>query len=246
LLQGLSALQQICEHFADTVHPQLVIDGEIDPIVRANTLAALCDPQGLLDDVREVVVASASAQRLSVRDVERALAVPRPPYAPEPEAVQRQLADLYQRRDAHLLALQACAACVQFLQNWSRQHLGDDAPVLTPLLKLLTPFLGSTAAVLPVPVEHVQAEAVIPTERGRSQDPVALASTWTPHTLDASTQREQVRQSLAQVRQWIEHHEPSSPVAVLLKQAERMWGKRFAEVAHLIPAELLRAWDQDQ
>ena len=59
-------------------------------------------------------------------------------------------------------------------------------------------------------------------------------------------QREQVRQSLAQVRQWIELHEPSSPVAVLLKQAERMWGKRFSEVAHIIPAELLQAWDQDQ
>jgi type VI secretion system protein ImpA len=59
-------------------------------------------------------------------------------------------------------------------------------------------------------------------------------------------QREQVRQSLAQVRQWIELHEPSSPVSVLLKQAERMWGKRFSEVAHIIPAELLQAWDQDQ
>jgi type VI secretion system protein VasG len=249
LLQGLSALQQICEHFADSVHPQLTIDGELDPIVRANTLAALCDPQGLLDDVREVVVASGSAQRLRVRDVERALSVPRPPYAPEPDAVQRQLADLYQRRDANLLALQACAACVQFLQTWSRQHLVDDAPVLAPLLKLLTPFLGSTAAVLPVPVERVDAEPVPlslqPIAPAALDVQVVAPSNGPLHALDASTQREQVRQSLAQVRQWIEHHEPSSPVAVLLKQAERMWGKRFAEVAHLIPAELLRAWDQD-
>jgi type VI secretion system protein ImpA len=47
------------------------------------------------------------------------------------------------------------------------------------------------------------------------------------------------------VRVWIEHNEPSSPVSVLLKQAERMWGKRFSEVAGEIPPELLQAWDRD-
>ena len=50
---------------------------------------------------------------------------------------------------------------------------------------------------------------------------------------------------LSQVRVWIEHNEPSSPVSVLLKQAERMWGKRFSEVAGEIPPELLQAWDRD-
>ena len=39
-------------------------------------------------------------------------------------------------------------------------------------------------------------------------------------------------------------HEPSSPVALLLQQAERLVGKRYAEVADALPPELLRAWDQ--
>lgn len=55
--------------------------------------------------------------------------------------------------------------------------------------------------------------------------------------------REKIRVLLRKVRQWIEHHEPSSPVTVLIKQADRMWGNRFSEVAHMITPELIRAWD---
>jgi hypothetical protein len=34
-------------------------------------------------------------------------------------------------------------------------------------------------------------------------------------------------------------------VAILLKHAERLWGKRFADLAQAIPPELVQAWDQD-
>ena len=277
LLGGLSALQQVCEHFAASVHPQLQIEGEHDPMVRANALGALCDPEGLLEDVREVVIVAASAHRLTVRDVERALAVPRPAYAMDPEALQRQLTDLYQRRDVQLQSLQACAACVQYLQDWAHEQLGDEAPSLLPLLKLLQPLLGSTIAVLPVPTHKLQAQAVetptqtrmaapAPEQPSQQQDERdierAAQRSATPSLIDTTPawpepapmapalaaspvqNREQVRQALAQVRGWIEENEPSSPVAVLLKQAERMWGKRFSEVAHMIPPELLQAWDQ--
>ncbi|MFY7940178.1 MAG: ImpA family type VI secretion system protein, partial [Burkholderiaceae bacterium] len=74
LLEGLSALQALLQTYPEQVHPQLMIDGDIDPAVRANALAALCDPEGLLDDVREVLVSGSTAFRLTVRDIERALA----------------------------------------------------------------------------------------------------------------------------------------------------------------------------
>ena len=263
-LQGLSALQQVCEHFGETIHPQLCIEGELDPLVRANALAALCDPEGLLEDVREVVIVAASAHRLSVRDVERAMAVPRSAYAAEPEVVQRQLADLMHRNDAQLLALQACAQCVQYLQEWANVNLGDDAPSLQALIKLLKPLCAAGSA--SSDVSKMLAEAVddapknmaspthatLPNELPQMMSPAVLGSTsaWSvPAPMIAAVaspleNREQVRQALLEVRAWIEEHEPSSPVAVLLKQAERMWGKRFAEVAHMIPPELLQVWDQ--
>jgi len=267
LLQGLSSLQQICALFSDTVHPQMHIEGEHDPMVRANALAALCDPEGLLEEVREVLIVSSNAQRLSVRDVERALAVPRAAYALDADAVQRQLIDLYQKRDPQLLALQASAACVQYLQTWANQCLQDHAPTLLPLSKLLQPLLGSACAVLPVASHKVQAEPAdsahapespqppietMLTNAADTATPLAPLSLWSQPALSgtrsagsAKQNREEVRQALAQVRAWIEENEPSSPVCILLKQAERMWGKRFSEVAHMIPPELLQAWDKN-
>jgi type VI secretion system protein ImpA len=85
----------------------------------------------------------------------------------------------------------------------------------------------------PAPVPHADAPA---SGHGPSHGAAPLT---------AAQQREHIRQLLGQVRHWIELHEPSSPVAVLLKQADRMWGKRFSEIAHVIPPDLLQSWDRD-
>jgi type VI secretion system protein ImpA len=317
LFQGLSALLAVLQAFADSVHPQLHIEGVPDPIVQANTLAALCDPQGLLDDVREVMVCSSTAFRLSVRDIERSLAIPRAPYSPEPAAVQRQLADLHQRHDGAVRALHACAQCVQALHSWAQTQLGEEAPVLSALQKLLNPFVpvpvqmpsealaqgsdpfeamhprhlvgagpSSTAqahyalgldpafaldlpAPPPLPISNAHPNPN-PSHIPSAPSAVALhpsampapSPAPVPHAdapasghghgpshgaapLTAAQQREHIRQLLGQVRHWIELHEPSSPVAVLLKQADRMWGKRFSEIAHVIPPDLLQSWDRD-
>lgn len=48
------------------------------------------------------------------------------------------------------------------------------------------------------------------------------------------------------IRRWFENSEPSSPTIPLLRQAERLVGKRFAEVINEIPAELLEKWDMQE
>lgn len=45
------------------------------------------------------------------------------------------------------------------------------------------------------------------------------------------------------IRRWFESSEPSSPTIPLLRQAERLVGKRFSEVINEIPVELLEKWD---
>lgn len=251
LLEGLSTLQAVLQAYPEQVHPQLVLEGVSDPAVRANALAALCDPQGLLGDLREVVVTGSTAFRLTVRDVERAMAFPRPPYAPDPEGVKRQLADLYGRRDPSLMALLACADCVQAIAEWAQDSLQDDAPNLAPLARLLAALASFSE-----PEKRsakLQAEALEPGERMLVAQDLKPASqqaltTMVPPALHQSIveEREQIRALLRQVRQWIEHHEPSSPVTILIKQADRMWGKRFSEIATMIPPDLMKAWDSDE
>ena len=252
LLEGLSTLKAVLQNYPEQVHPQLVLDGVVDPAVRANALAALCDPEGLLGDVRDVVVTGHTAFRLSVRDVERALAFPRPPYAPDPDVVKRQLADLHNKRDASLLALLACGDCVQTIDQWSKTSLGDDAPSLEPLIRLIACLASFAEPEKRVAKFHAEAmepaDSQLMVSEGFKQVDSQSLTTFTAPMLQQSVieEREQIRLQLRQVRQWIEHHEPSSPVTILIKQADRMWGKRFSEIATMIPPDLMKAWDSDE
>jgi len=261
LAQALGALRAVLQAWPEAVHPQLLIDGEREPAVRANALGALADPDGLLGDVADLAVCTGTALRLTVRDVERALAIPRLPEALNASAVTQQLADLRAAGPAALpgtspAAVQCLAQAaehVQAIDAWARHQLGDDAPSLQPLLHVLGLFAPLVRLVASDGVLSGAAQADPGTEAGADTNapaawaalsrPVAVQPT-TPNRLTAT--RAEVQQTLRAARQWFETHEPSSPVAVLLQQAERMVGKRFSQVVDSIPLELLRKWEADQ
>jgi type VI secretion system protein ImpA len=232
LAQSLAALAEVLETWPDAVHPQLVVEGERDPAVRANALAALADPEGLLGDVREIVVAANAARHLTVREVERAWAVPRPAEAPSPESVGQQLAQLHLAAngdaEAPVNLLAKASGAARQIVGWAARCLGHDAPPLEALIRLLKPF----DRIEP----EVNAGPVMTNGEARGPRTHCLADT------NFAT-RDDVLQSICTAREWFESHEPSSPVAVLLKQAERMVGKRFSQVADAIPLDLLQKWD---
>ena len=252
LTQVLAMLVDVLRTWPEAVHPQIVIEEEAEPIVRANSLAGLADPDGLLADVCDIVVASGTATRLTVRDVERAFAIPRMPEALRPESVMQQLAILRNTapRDArlpvHLLA--EAAKLLRVIDKWAKSQLGDDAPSLTALSRVLDLFIdpkerGNTHA---CGTRSGVAEANDPAaaEAGSSAG-VSPAGDAVSGGARALT-RDDVLADIRSARQWFESHEPSSPVAVLLKQAERMVGKRFFQVADSIPLDLLKKWEADE
>ena len=228
LAQSLTSLSAVLERWPDAVHPQITVEGERDPAVRANALAALADPDGLLADVREIVVAANAARHLTVREIERARSVPRPADAPSPESVAQQIAQLRlaSNEGARMpvgLLLQASRAARQ-IAAWAAQHLGQDAPSLQALIDLLKPFDEVAEPAPEIEPGELQEGAVRPKTSGAAP-------------------RDDILQIIRGAREWFENHEPSSPVAVLLRQAEHMVGKRFAQVADAIPLDLLRKWD---
>ena len=230
LAQSLTALAAVLEAWPDAVHPQLVVEGERDPAVRANALAALADPEGLLGDVREIVVAANAARHLTVREVERAGSVPRAVDAASPESVAQQIAQLRLAAngdiDAPVNLLAQASRAAEDISAWAVRHLGHDAPSLLALVRLLKPFDDRS------PVG--ESEPFVPHAESKAMHDRAGASLAT---------RDDVLCSIRIAREWFENHEPSSPVAVLLKQAEHMVGKRFAQVVDAIPLDLLQKWD---
>lgn len=252
LLEGLNWMLALLEKWPEDVHPQLTIDGDRDVAVRANAVAALADPEGLLAEVRLIQVSGGSGTRLTVRDVERAFAKVKSQEALNPEAVKLQLSDLHARGSDSLQQLLICARIVDQLQRVCVAQMGTDAPQLGPLINALaslaptaTEAAGAAAPVAskkkpPTPSEVRELAPILPAEGLPTMLPDRLLSP----TL--SEERARVLAAIRHARRWVEENEPSSPVAVLLKQAERLWGKRFSEVANTIPADLLARWDEDQ
>lgn len=241
LVQTLSMLAGTLQTWPEAVHPQMVIEGQLDPEVRANALAGLADPEGLLNDVREMVVVSNSALRLTVRDVERAFAVPRAADAQSPESVSQQLEALRAAGglDAPVHLLAQAARLVYEIDVWARSQLGIDAPSLQGLMHVLDLFVEPVRVldILAEPAaQQVETETEqLPAGQGKMPD---VGTEWRT--------RDDVLLSIRAAREWFEVHEPSSPVIVLLKQAGRSVGQRFSQVADSIPLDLLRKWDAEE
>ncbi len=267
LQEGLARLVGFLEHYPEHIHPQLLVEGELDFAMRANALSALADPDGLLSDIRDITLSKSSAMRLQVRDVERAFASPRHPDALSVEAVQRQLADLRDARNPALHDLSEASVLVGRLQLWSQGDLQDYAPDLSPLGRLLGLFASKSGVAMAKSAESPKPDVKVhktvleinntdirqsasshssirkyldafSDQRKSSMTPTDMSN----HTING---RHAALQAIQDARAWFELVEPSSPVAILLRQAEKMVGKRFSEVAQSIPPDLLARWEQE-
>ena len=253
LAEALTLLETLCATYPNAIHPQLLatedITAEEAAVARSNALAALLDHEGVIADIRGITLSNNAAIRLQVRDVERSLSASRPADALAPESVRQQLADLEARG-----ALPQAAESTERLQRHARETLNDQAPNLSRLTQLLALLPGAirttTPELLPQPVaEQPESTAIVHTEQISSEQialPVHIAEEISPMSGAEPRQirdRNDALERLRVIRRWFEYSEPSSPTIPLLRQAERLVGKRFSEVINEIPVELLEKWD---
>ncbi|EOR9329160.1 ImpA family type VI secretion system protein [Escherichia coli] len=215
---------------------------------------ALLDHEGVMADIRGITLSNSVAMRLQVRDVERSLSASRPADALAPESVRQQLADLEARGALPLDAFRQAAETTERLQRHARETLNDQAPDfsrLTQLLTLLPGAVQTTTQEIPSQPQAIQPESAAINNREPVQaeyvaPPANIAAEM---TMKLSAEPRQIRdrndalERLRVIRRWFEHSEPSSPTIPLLRQAERLVGKRFSEVINEIPSELLEKWD---
>jgi type VI secretion system protein ImpA len=256
LRDGLAFVLGLIERYGESLHPHPVFEGERDPVIVANAIGALTDPEGVLADVRDIAIAKTPGVQLHLRDIEKAFLTTRVKDALAPESVSRLLNELWARRDATVVALCDAQQGAAALAAWCADALADDAPDLGPLLRLLQPFSPRQLDPDAAPALAATARAEAATSAAPDADP-ALAAADSAHAAPlaaaspppsppsppARMDRWSALATIREVRIWFEHNEPSSPVVVLLRQSERMVGKRFAELAQVIPTELLNAWD---
>ncbi|MBV7407006.1 ImpA family type VI secretion system protein [Enterobacter sp. ENT03] len=258
LAEIFALLESLCMAYSDTLHPQLLPDKDTSAedavLSRSNALSALLDHEGVMADIRNITLSNNAAMRLQMRDVERALSASRPADALAPESVRQQLADLEARGALPLAAFRQAAECIGRLQQWADDTLKELAPDFSRLRQLLALLPGTVQTTTPEPPppqiqarppETVVANNIVPPE----EDIPAVKNTPVTLLAPVSTMPESIRdrndalERLRVIRRWFEANEPSSPTIPLLRQAERLVGKRFSEVINEIPVELLEKWD---
>ena len=271
LAQGLSLLAHWLDRFPDSIHPQADVDTQRDDAlpIRGNALAALVDTDGLLGDLRAIVLVGTSTTRLLVRDVERAFARPRRADSLTPEAMERQLDELRARTPERLGGFDRALASFGLIASWSNTHLENFAPDLEAmgqLLRRLAQSAGQANRATPVragPTANASVEST--TEANGAATPQTYPRTGAetmrePGTTATQSQtdrpciiettalhadRQTALGRMIEARHWFEAHEPSSPVPLLLKRAEQLVGRRYSEIVQAIPAELLLQWESE-
>ncbi|WP_369935074.1 type VI secretion system protein TssA [Xanthomonas tesorieronis] len=239
---GLALVHALLAQRWDSVHPQLDAEDDDDPTARVNAVVALGDPLGLLGALRTTAfVQSPRLGRFSLRDLRLANGSVKPanPGDSVPSLAEIEACCL----DCSLEALGETVAAVQRAQQLAREvdalfaeRIGSAAPDLKPLLgdlRDLERFLlpqwtarnGGAA----------EGDAAGETPADGEGGTAAPAGAGGGNARIASP--DDVMRRLDEICAYYASHEPSSPVPLLLRRAQRLVGRNFLDLLkELAPA----------
>ncbi len=227
LPQGLRLLTGLLQNFWDTLHP-LPDPEDHDPYARMNALSVLCEPDGLLGDLRQAVVFSLrgigemrvraieiALNLLTARDGETALSR---------EQVVQMLGDAVRQDPAIAVVPASAIAQLKSLIALLDERGGIDAPDLKPLQSLLHGIAG----VMPAPA----ADEVAYADADDAAGDAAAGGAGAPRAglSGAVRSRDDALRAIDMVCEFLERTEPTSPAPLLLRRARRMINRNFLQL----------------
>lgn len=229
---GLALVRGLLEEHWDAVHPQLDAEDDNDPTARVNAVAAIANPLGLLAYFRNTpFVQSPRLGRFSLRDLRIANGTmkieggdSRLPSMTEIEACCLDCAaeDLAGTLDAATRILDEAKAIDRIFND----RIGTAGPDLKPLLSdsyELKKFVESQA-ILRNPAAAGEGEA----DAAEGGDPSATGTRASvPGRIESP---QDVLRRIDEICDYYARCEPSSPVPLLLRRAQRLVGKNFLDL----------------
>jgi type VI secretion system protein ImpA len=234
--QVLTVLHHWCENFWGTLHPQLDPTDNNDPTARRNMLLELISGD-FLNEMRRVPLASSRGVRVSLREIALAKKE-QPPRENEKPLSQSEIDGAFKNvpeselREVHE-ALASSLTHLAGLDKAFSSQAGTDKAVnfadlnglLTKAFQLVDEQLNARIAALPADKSAAGAAAAPP--KGLSGEVCS---------------REDVVKALDKICEYYEKHEPSSPIPLLLRRAQRLCPMNFLEIVkELAPGGLPQA-----
>ncbi len=247
---ALHLLRSYLETFWDSVHPELDHEDNDDPTYRTNTLITFCDEQGILKELRDApLVASRTVGRFSLRDVEHAR-----------EAAEKPSSDDESGSSGPTLGVIDAAFSdldVESIQG-TEAALRQSAEDIEAIEKFVTEQVGVTSAVSLAPprllLEEMHKYVVSQLERrgvfadqpeadgeneaggdGSGESPasgdVPVAAAAQGYRVNGKiASRKDAIKALDDVCDFYEENEPSSPLPLLIRRAQRLASKSFLDI----------------
>lgn len=220
---GLAIVRGLVDRYWDSLHPGLDEDGAL---MRANALLVLANRDATIGALRAApMIESRTLGRISFRDVERALAGETADGLPTPATVDAAFQDVpVERLHALGTSLASARDHVQSILKVFREKDAEHAPNLDPLDGLLRSMQGTIAD-----RSARRGSSAVP-ETADTAEPDSGGGSKSSGGIGAVRTRDDVVRVLDLCCAYYERNEPSSPVPILLRRAQRLVTKNFMEI----------------
>ena len=232
-VEAMRLMQALLDRFWDHVHPALVIDGEVDPMLRMNALAALTDRAKLVRDIRAADFLRTPAIAFTVRDVECILDqnVGKTDTGLGPDQLRAAISDAIAADAAALSEAASMASAFDDIRGTLLKHLEPSLlPDFEPLTALIKPIAKT--------VEDVRASATAATASGAagaagSADAGGNGSI----AVGDLRSREDALRALDRVCDFLHRNEPTNPAPLLIRRAQRIMTMPFMDIIRELAPE---------
>lgn len=230
IVEGLALIDGLLERYWDNVHPELDADDDNDPTMRLNALSPLSSADAVIGDLRSsYLLQSRSRGQLTVRELEIALG--RLTVDADAERLsESQLAGLIGAAVAENPDLpQRASQALTSLKNIRQAINATVGDSYGPDLKLLQTILTTVAQVL-----EQAAPALVSADPPSSIEQTDISSAPTSAVAAPAAgvirTRQDVIQTLGRLCDYLSEAEPTNPVQLLLRRAQRMMNMSFLEL----------------
>ena len=241
--QAIHLLRQYLETFWDSVHPELDHDDNDDPTYRTNTLISYCDEDAILKELKDApIVSSRAVGQFSLRDVQRAQ---EGDDSGEDSAVSIdtieaafsacEIEEIQATEEATRTTAEDFSAIEQFVTEKVGVGLAVSLAPVRSVLEEMNAFIVEQLERRGVSSGGDEADEASgeegESEGGGGGGTSSAAGQSQPFQLAGkiSSRRDAIK-ALDAVCEFYEEHEPSSPLPLLIRRAQRLASKSFMEI----------------